>query len=173
VRTPFRKILCPTDLSPIGNSALTVTYAIADAGTTVHLLHVCAPVALATLAAQVPWTPTVIPTPEERRAEEETVRARLQRLVPAESVEEGVRTEIHVDNGFPVADRIEAVARAHDVDVVVMGTHGRTGVGRVILGSVATDVLRRKGISVLLVHDDRVVHPESHEAQKKRQPASP
>jgi nucleotide-binding universal stress UspA family protein len=40
-----------------------------------------------------------------------------------------------------------------------MGTHGRTGLGRVILGSVATEVMKRKGLSVLLVHDDRVLRP--------------
>jgi nucleotide-binding universal stress UspA family protein len=173
VRTPFRKILCPTDLSPIGNSALRVAYAIADAGTTVHVLYVFAPVELAALAAQGRWAPTVIPTPEERRADEERMRARLQRLVPAESVEEGVRTEIHIDHGFPVAERIEAAARAHDVDVVVMGTHGRTGVGRVLLGSVAAEVMRRKGISVLLVHDDRVVHPVTPGASERPTRALP
>jgi nucleotide-binding universal stress UspA family protein len=161
VRTPFRKILCPTDLSPVGNSAVKVAYSIADAGSTVHLLFVMSPPEMAALALGK-WAPAYLPTPEERREAEEKVRDRLRRVVPLESLEEGVRTEIHVEHGLPVADRIEKVALERDVDVVVMGTHGRSGIGRVLLGSVAGQMLRRKGVSVLLVHDDRVVHPQPH-----------
>jgi nucleotide-binding universal stress UspA family protein len=157
MRLPFRHILCPTDLSPVGNSAVRVAYAIADAGVTVHLLYVMAPAELAALA-QGQWAPAYMPTPEERRAAEEKVRAQLRRLVPPESLEEGTRTETHVLHGYPIAERIESAAREHNADVVVMGTHGRTGIGRLVLGSVATEVLRRRGLSVLLVHDDRVVH---------------
>jgi nucleotide-binding universal stress UspA family protein len=159
MRLPFRHILCPTDLSPVGDSAVKVAYAIADAGATVHLLHVLAPAELAALAQGPRWAPAYVPTPEERKAAEEKARAQLQRLVPPESLEEGTRTEMHVLHGFPVANQIEAAARDHHADVVVMGTHGRTGIGRLVLGSVASEVLRRKGISALLVHDDRVVHP--------------
>jgi nucleotide-binding universal stress UspA family protein len=117
--------------------------------------------------------PMYMPTPDERSATEENLHAQLRRLVPVESVEEGIRTEVHVEHGYPVADRIEAVARAHDVDVVVMGTHGRTGIGRVLLGSVAADVMKRPGISVLLVHDDRVVHSKSAAVPKTPTAAQP
>lgn len=172
MRLPFRRILCPTDLSPIGNSAVAVAYALADAGTTVHLLHVYPPPELAALAYGQ-WAPAFLPTPEERRAAEEGLRSQLLRLVPVESIEEGVRTEVHVEHGFPVADSIERAARAHVVDVVVMGTHGHTGIGRVVLGSVAADVMRRKGLSVLLVHDDRVAHPPPLAEPERRTAATP
>jgi nucleotide-binding universal stress UspA family protein len=157
MRLPFRTILCPTDLSPVGNSAVTVAYGLADAGATVHLLYVCEPAEIAALA-HGHWAPAYMPTPEERHATEEKLREQLHRLVPLEAEESGIRTEIHVAHGFPVADRIEELAHAHHADVVIIGTHGRTGIGRVVMGSVATDVMRRKGLSVLLVHDDRVVH---------------
>lgn len=158
MRMPFRRILCPTDLSPVGNSAVQVAYAIADAGATVHLLYVCEPAELAALAMGR-WAPAYVPTPEERRVTEEKVLEQLRRLAPVEAGEVGVRTEFHVLHGFPVADRIEEAARKIDADVVVLGTHGRTGLGRVILGSVATEVMRRRGLSVLLVHDDHVLRP--------------
>jgi nucleotide-binding universal stress UspA family protein len=155
---PFRKILCPTDLSPVGNSAVAVAYAVADAGTVVHLLYVCEPAELAALA-HGRWAPAYVPTPEERKSTEERLHSQLLRVVPAEATDVGVHTEIHVEHGFPVADRIEEAAKRFDVDVIVMGTHGRTGLGRVLMGSVATEVMRRRGLSVLLVHDDHVSRP--------------
>jgi nucleotide-binding universal stress UspA family protein len=158
MRFPFRTILCPTDLSPVGNSAVRVAYSLADPDTTVHLLYVFEPAERAALAMGR-WAPAYLPTEEERKATEEKVREQLARLVAPHA---GIcRTEVHVVHGFPVADRIEEAAREVGADVVVLGTHGRTGLGRVVLGSVATEVMKRKSLSVLLVHDDRIVRPSS------------
>ena len=53
------------------------------------------------------------------------------------------------------ADEIVRYAREHDVDLIVMGTHGREGVARVFIGSVAETVVRRAACPVLTLH-----HPE-------------
>ena len=53
------------------------------------------------------------------------------------------------------AEEIVRYAREHQIDLVVMGTHGREGVARVLMGSVAEKVVRRSGCPVLTVH-----HPE-------------
>ncbi|CAI50384.1 ferredoxin (2Fe-2S) / UspA domain protein [Natronomonas pharaonis DSM 2160] len=45
-------------------------------------------------------------------------------------------------------------AGAHDVDIIVMGTHGRTGIGRFLLGSVAEQTLKESPIPVVTVHED-------------------
>ena len=57
-----------------------------------------------------------------------------------------VRTEIH--DGLPSHEIIE---RAEDFDLVVMGTLGRTGIKRVLLGSVAQEVIKRAPCPVLVV----------------------
>ena len=49
---------------------------------------------------------------------------------------------------------IESEADRLGADVVVLGTHGRTGLGRILMGSVATDVVKKKGLPVILVHQD-------------------
>ena len=56
--------------------------------------------------------------------------------------------------GMP-ADEIVQYADEHAIDLIVMGTHGREGVMRVVLGSVAETVVRRARCPVLTVH-----HPE-------------
>ena len=57
-----------------------------------------------------------------------------------------VRTEIH--DGLPSHEIIE---RAEDVDLIVMGTLGRTGIKRVLLGSVAQEVIKQAPCPVLVV----------------------
>lgn len=62
-----------------------------------------------------------------------------------------VTTEVRV--GL-IADQLEAVAESRDVDLMVMATHGRTGVGRLIFGSVAERTLRQSPVPLMLVHPD-------------------
>ncbi len=50
------------------------------------------------------------------------------------------------------ADEIVRYAQEHAIDLIVMGTHGREGMSRVLLGSVAEKVVRRAGCPVLTVH---------------------
>ena len=64
----------------------------------------------------------------------------------------GVRTEAHIVEDTGVAGRILAEAKRLKADAVVLGTHGRTGFGRLLLGSVAAEVLRAKAVEVVLVH---------------------
>lgn len=64
--------------------------------------------------------------------------------------ERGHRVEVDVRLGYPNRRIAEAVAD-HAVDLVVMATHGRSGLGRVVLGSVAEDVLRGATTPILLV----------------------
>ena len=47
---------------------------------------------------------------------------------------------------------------------VVVGTHGRTGLGLILMGSVATDVVRKQGLPVILVHADHIVSEEAPSA---------
>lgn len=57
--------------------------------------------------------------------------------------------DVEVASGDP-ADAIIRVAQAHEVDLIVMGTHGRTGLSHVLLGSVAEKVVRHASCAVLV-----------------------
>jgi nucleotide-binding universal stress UspA family protein len=63
---------------------------------------------------------------------------------------DGIDAESHVYYDHPV-DAILDAARRHEADVIVMSTHGRSGLGRVLYGSVADQVLRQATAPVLLV----------------------
>jgi len=78
----------------------------------------------------------------------------------AEAYLAGVRTRIHaaelpaVDTSVwygPPADAIVEAARFRSVDLIVMSSHGRSGLGRLVLGSVAETVLRATAVPILLI----------------------
>jgi nucleotide-binding universal stress UspA family protein len=62
----------------------------------------------------------------------------------------GVRVEAQLTEGLP-SEEILRVARRRRADVIVIGTHGRTGLGRIFMGSVAERVLQRATSPVLTV----------------------
>ena len=77
----------------------------------------------------------------------------------ADAAEEaGLDYEEHIRVGEP-ARAIRKFVEENDIDLVVMGSHGRSGLSRVILGSVAEKVLRRTHLPVLIV-DDHELHEE-------------
>jgi nucleotide-binding universal stress UspA family protein len=64
--------------------------------------------------------------------------------------EEGVRAEAKVRYGDPVEEILDHVTWDH-IDLIAMATHGRTGLARVVMGSVAENVLRRTSVPMLLM----------------------
>jgi nucleotide-binding universal stress UspA family protein len=135
----IRSILYPTDFSPSAACALPIACALArDYGARLLVLHVVAP-RLLTLGGNT------LPTRPE--AYQEQV-GELRRRLEAESFPAAV--EAQVSAGGPAAE-ILRVAREGPCDLIVMGTHGRTGLGRVLMGSVADEVVRKAGCPVLTV----------------------
>jgi nucleotide-binding universal stress UspA family protein len=63
------------------------------------------------------------------------------------------KTEAVFQRGRP-GDTILEVAKTHGCDLIVIGTHGRRGIARVLMGSVAERVVRLSPIPVLTVHPD-------------------
>lgn len=59
---------------------------------------------------------------------------------------------VHTDFGDP-AEKIVALARHVDADLIIVGTHGRTGIKRMILGSVAERIVRLAGCPVLVIRE--------------------
>lgn len=86
----------------------------------------------------------------------EDARARSEELLSEAEVrvrEAGVEATIESETGPPARTILDA-ADERDVDQIVIGSHGRTGLERVFLGSVAETVLRRSPVPVTVVHGD-------------------
>ena len=155
MQVPFHAVLCPTDLSATGNLAVPLAYRLAGSGATVHLLHVCEPPFLGNPLYNQ-FVQGYVPTPDEIHSGEERARAEFHKLPPPDAIDHGVRTQVHLETGTNVANVIEDVARKLEVDVVVLGTHGRTGLSRLVMGSVATEVVKKERLPVVLVHQDEI-----------------
>jgi nucleotide-binding universal stress UspA family protein len=150
MQVPLTSVLCPTDGSESGSLPLPVAYSLVGQGGTVHLLHVCEPPFLGN-PLYTNYVQGYIPTPEEQRQGEERVLRKMQALPPPDAQKRGVRTEYHLVHGINVADVIEETSQRVGAGAVVMGTRGRTGLSRLLLGSVASDVMKKR-IPVILVH---------------------
>ena len=70
------------------------------------------------------------------------------------AADHGVDVEEHIRVGYPVRS-IRRFVDDHDVDLIVMGSHGRSGLSRVVLGSVSEKVLRQTHLPVLIVDVQR------------------
>jgi nucleotide-binding universal stress UspA family protein len=78
------------------------------------------------------------------------VRRFVEGLEPFGSLPEQARVAYAISRGRP-ADEILKTAAAHRVDTIATGTRGRTGLDRLLLGSVAEAVVRRAGCTVIVV----------------------
>ena len=145
----FARILVPTDFSDTSDSALDYARKIAERfGSSLHLLHVVeGPFAAGPAGAElyIPEAPAV------QAAQFEEARIRLQvRLHTGEGREPRETSEIVTG---ACARAILDVARDRGFDLIVMGTHGRSGVAHLLLGSVAEKVVRDAACPVLTVHE--------------------
>ena len=143
----LKRILLATDLSPASEPALRCAAALAirmDAG--LVLLHVVSEKELDGLAkAHQPRHPVDLIYSEL----EEAVREQYRRVVPDE-VRRFLHAEVLVVPGVP-SEEIIRIAAAEGTDLIITGTHGRTGLRRILMGSVAERVLRDAPCPVLTV----------------------
>jgi nucleotide-binding universal stress UspA family protein len=145
VRT-FRRILHPTDFSPASRPAFKTALGLAKAGRAELLLvHVLPPLPMIEDAYIAPSTYQQL-----QRGYRASDQKQLDRLVRTAKTA-GVRaTGLLLDFGMP-AERITRLAESRHADVIVMGTHGRTGLTRALLGSVATRIVATATCPVLTV----------------------
>ena len=132
-------ILCPTDFSPMSQRAVELASTLAaDSGARIMFLHVVGPPA--TLDG-------VIDVSVFRAAE--AAKQALDEITPTQPDVECVRCCDYGD----VESVILRTAENEHADMIVMGTHGRRGVRRWLLGSVAAHVVRRAPCPVLTVKE--------------------
>lgn len=128
----FRRVLVPTDFSPVSSHAIPFAYALfGEGGGEVHLLHVI--------------------EDDQDPATDAEVAARLRSLVPRRGAPAGVVTRTEIVRHERAARAICEAAERLGVDVVCMGSHGRSGLRRALVGSVTETVLRESRGAVLVV----------------------
>jgi glycine betaine transporter len=143
------RILVPVDFSGHSDQALRhATMLASRLGATVELFHVVDDPFLSGA-----WSPEMY-VPNMRELLESLIGDARQRLAVLQSSvsKEAVSVETAVATGQP-ASSILARAKAGRFDLIVMGTHGRTGVSHVVMGSVAERVVRKAECPVLTVKD--------------------
>lgn len=140
----FRSMLVPLDGSEFAEEALRVAEAWAEPRTTLHLVTVHRPVQAITMADDLG---VVSAADREVRAREVRYLDEVARAAAARRSAAVVHRV--VDGG--VAEALAGYAERHDVELVVMSTHGRGGVSRFWLGSVADRMVRLAPAPVLVV----------------------
>lgn len=136
---PIKTILHPTDFSKQSRNAFEVACALArDYGAKLIVTHVVAPPVI------VFGEGVIAPEMENTRPQ---LQKQLQQVLPRQGT---IAIEHYLIDG-DMAPEIVRMAKEHHCDVIVMGTHGRTGVGRMLLGSVAEQVVRRAPCPVLTI----------------------
>jgi nucleotide-binding universal stress UspA family protein len=134
---PIKTILHPTDFSKPSEYALRFACALArDYDARIILVHVVEP---PVFYGELGMT---VPLPSNFH---EHLHERLARLIPADS---GIPVQTILVEGS-AAKEILRVAEDQHCDLIVLGTHGRSGLSRVLLGSVAEDVIRHTRLPVL------------------------
>lgn len=151
----IRRILCPTDLSDIARRTLENALALARFHrAAVELLYVSEPL-LPGPAGPVAYPPWSVLDPAVRGRLGEALQALIDSARPG-----AVPVAAQVVEGRVVAELL-ARARAWPADLIVMGTHGRGGFERFVLGSVTEKVLRQAPCPTLTVPPPATgVHPE-------------
>lgn len=153
--TTLRKILCPTDFSPGSQRALRVAVRLASE-LHAELVVMHAWEVPSTGLGDFPFPPGLSEqiSGEARRALETAVR---------EAKTAGVQRVISkLTRGAPGSAIVAAADDDHAIDLVVLGTHGRTGLARVLLGSIAEHVVRHAPCSVLAIRPDAGDRPFDH-----------
>jgi nucleotide-binding universal stress UspA family protein len=152
---PFKKVLCATDFSAPSCEAVVAASEIATVfSARLFLVHVVRP--LPPVVAATPGCP--IYTGESEGNSLEHARQRLRESA-RRLVGRDVATVVRVVPGS-VAAQILNVAKSEDVDLIVISTHGTTGLRRILGGSVAERVARMATCPVLTVHSGQLRTPK-------------
>lgn len=147
----FQNILVPLDFSESSVRALRLAVKVARSSNgSLTLLHVgMVPAAVYGELGAYGFTPPAdLLAAHERMVQEQE---HVLRRIATEEIPTDVSWRVEMREGF-APEEIAAVLKEGEYDLLVMGTHGRTGLQRVMLGSVAERVLRQATVPVLVTH---------------------
>jgi nucleotide-binding universal stress UspA family protein len=140
------RVLVATDFSDLGNSAVPYGAAVVQEGGTLKLIHVIEPE-----TAQA-GTGASVSKPRPRKENPKLV-AQLHALVPKEA-RDRFDLEADVVESDDVAEAIAQEAERFRADAICLGSHGRSGVAKTLLGSVAQAVMTKSKRPILIVRTD-------------------
>jgi nucleotide-binding universal stress UspA family protein len=145
----LKRILVPTDFSEASEAALRYGRALAEAfDASLDVLNVMEDPFLF-----APTAEGYVPPPHFYEEMETATRDRLYKLL-TDAEREKFRAKLVTKKGSPFVE-IVRYAKANDIDLIVMGTHGRGAIAHMLMGSVAEKVVRKAPCPVLTVR-----HPE-------------
>jgi nucleotide-binding universal stress UspA family protein len=141
-----RSVLMATDLSEFSNQAVPAAYAlVSSGGGEVELCHVFERGSHVGFAGGVP--PIVLDASARSEAE-----SKLARLVPAEAAARGIASRAEVVEADSAVEGILHESERFGADLIVVACHGRSGVRRAVMGSVATELVKRSTRPVLVLY---------------------
>jgi nucleotide-binding universal stress UspA family protein len=155
----FKRILCPVDLSEFSLEALRLAVDVAEAsGVTLDILHVIHnPFDELYMSALTETDPALLDAyalqPQQRakmiRATEDHAEVLLKQFC-RDTVKRHAQVRYHVRKGDPFEAILDG-AEDFATDLIVLATHGRTGVKRLVIGNVAEKIVRHAPCPVLTV----------------------
>ena len=140
-RISVKSILFLTDFSEPSAAALPLAASIAHSyGSEVHALHVLLPAPLANMAPEM--------AASMLDQQEAMAKSEMQQL-DAELM--GVEHETHIERGVDIWPLLSEALNDWNIDLIVLGTHGRTGLRKFLMGSTAEEIFRRSSVPVLTI----------------------
>jgi nucleotide-binding universal stress UspA family protein len=147
----YKRILVPVDGSPTSMAGLNEALRLArNQKARVRLVHIVDEVPIFSSSE---GGVNIEPVIESLKSGGKSILARTAKMVAARGVR--AETEMVENTTSRVADVLVARAKRWRADLIVMGTHGRRGVNRLVLGSDAELVVRNSPVPVLLVRSAR------------------
>ena len=141
----FKKILCPVDFSDTSmnaaNNAINFSMEIKAEITFIHIIDIQALQNIGDLSGGGINDINLL------IEEEKPVLSKLKE----ECDKKGIKVKTVLTHGEPVSVILETI-KEDGHDLIIMGTHGKTGLRRLVLGSIAENVVRKSDIPVLLYH---------------------
>ena len=140
----MRKILYATDFSDCCHAALAMASSLArDSGATLVIAHVHEPAFAYTEGLGAAYSTL----PDQERRDAQQLLDAVQPTLP------DVACERCLLEGTPAHAIVEFAEQAEDIDMIVLGTHGRTGISRALMGSIAEEVVRNAPCPVLTLKE--------------------
>lgn len=145
----IKRILLATDLSEFASEAVSYACELADRfGAELHVLYV-----FADLLPSVDWSYPQLEEHMQKVQKEEAIA--VTKVIPQDWQES--HTVVHATAQGKADAEILRYAKEHEIDMIVLATHGRTGLSHMLIGSTAERVVRMASCPVL------TVHPEGHQ----------
>ena len=149
----IRRVLVATDFSGLGNCAVPYAYAALASGGMVKLIHVVPPWEL-----PGPLVPRYEPKRRTQKQHKQLTAdslKKLRALVPLEAEARGISSDVEVVQSRETANAINQAAERFGAHVICLGSHGRSGISKAVLGSVAHRVMAQTARPVLVVREVR------------------